>query len=121
MSGRKTAVTNSIIFKVKWLDDASQTVRLALGSSDEGSMKGKMLRPAVAMMAATPVPLATKAPPARRAARRKGVNARAATATIGAANIHGNVPELVNQAPVRRVTILRSGFDGPSCGRCDMT
>ena len=42
-----------MIASVKRLDEASQTVRLAFGSSDEGNRNGKILRPAVAMTEAT--------------------------------------------------------------------
>jgi hypothetical protein len=50
MIGKKITVTTSIIISVSRLDDESQTVRLAFGSSDDGSMNGNRLRPAVAMM-----------------------------------------------------------------------
>ena len=39
----------SMTFKVRKLDVASQAVRLALGSSDEGRMNGKSATPAVRM------------------------------------------------------------------------
>ena len=38
MIGRKTTVTPSMIIKVSWLDDASQTVRLTSGAIEEGSL-----------------------------------------------------------------------------------
>ena len=48
MIGRKMTAATSMINSVAWLDEASQTVRLLRGSSEDGSMKGNMLTPAVA-------------------------------------------------------------------------
>ena len=52
MSGRKITTAPSMISSVSLLDEASHTVRLALGSLDDGSRKGKSASPAVAMVAA---------------------------------------------------------------------
>lgn len=58
-----------MISKVERLDEASQTVRLALGSSEDGSRNGKVLSPAVAITPATATPLAINANPSCRARR----------------------------------------------------
>ena len=41
----KITVTTSMMNRVKWLEDASHTVRLDLGSSEEGRMKGNIETP----------------------------------------------------------------------------
>ena len=43
-----TTAATSITSRVNWLEEESQTVRLLLGSREEGRMKGNMLTPAVA-------------------------------------------------------------------------
>ena len=48
--GRKITVATSMMKSVSWLDDASHTVRLAPGSSEDGRMNGNIDRPTVEMM-----------------------------------------------------------------------
>ena len=79
-----------MIFRVRWLEDASHTVRLARGSSEDGNRNGKMLSPAVAMIDAIPMPLATKPRPGRPARSAAGVIANAMIAAIGTVAIQGN-------------------------------
>lgn len=43
-------VAINIINKVKWLDDASQTIKLCEGFVEEGRMNGNILTPTVAIM-----------------------------------------------------------------------
>ena len=83
--------TVSMMISVGRLEDASQTVRLALGSSEDGSRNGKRLRPAVAM---TPAMAAELAERERRARPREPAKAAAiarapATPRIGRDHVQG--------------------------------
>ena len=49
MMGRKIPVETSMMNSVKWLDEASQTVRLEFGSIDDGRINGNIASPTVAM------------------------------------------------------------------------
>ena len=90
MSGTKITAAISITPKVVWLEDASQTVRLLLGSREEGRMKGNMLTPAVATTPATLSALAIQAKPSRRPPRVKAAASSAPrTATSGASMVKG--------------------------------
>ena len=79
--GRNSTTAPSMIASVSLLDDASHTVRLALGSADDGSRKGNSASPAVAMVPAGTSAEDRKREPAavRAAARRRQRRARAAT------------------------------------------
>ncbi|MNN85823.1 hypothetical protein D3C81_2031560 [compost metagenome] len=74
---------------VKWLEDESQTVRLARGSMDEGRMKGNIDAPTLRMMPLILRPLHSSA----NISRRKRRPSKAPTAPIkpamGAAIVHG--------------------------------
>ena len=50
MIGKKTSVTTSMMNRVIWLEDASQTVKLATGLSELGSRNGNIDNPTEAMI-----------------------------------------------------------------------
>src|SRR2546427_1728676 len=60
MIGRNTAVASSMIHRVRWLDEASHTVRLEVGWLEDGSRNGKMAKPTVRMMPAMAAPEAMR-------------------------------------------------------------
>src|ERR1019366_1707315 len=106
-----------MISKVVRLEEASQMVRLALGSSEDGSRNGKALRPAVATTPAMATPLAINAVPSLRAAKKNLANNAPVKTRAGASNIHGCAPKFESKAPPLRATVFNKGFDAPSCGR----
>lgn len=110
--GKSRATAPNMMARVSLLDDASHTVRLALGLEEDGKRNGNSAEPAVAMVptgtsdelrkAASGVSLQTAAPRAPKRA--------SATAT------HCHLPkaEPANQL-LPRVTAFVIGLDGPSC------
>ena len=52
--GRKTRVASSMMKRVMWLDEASQSVSPALGMVEDGRKKGKTDTPAVETMPKMP-------------------------------------------------------------------
>src|SRR2546429_9772436 len=87
MIGRKISTAISMTNSVSWLDESSHTVRLALGSDDDGRMNGNIASPGVAMMPSKPRALARNAPSGlRRASSKAGSNG---PARPGSGGIHG--------------------------------
>ena len=74
---------------MSWLDDASHTVRLAIGAIFDGIRNGNMLTPAVAMMPKIPSALAMKANPDLRPLVSNSVSSGPATPIQGARIIQG--------------------------------
>src|SRR5882724_7596232 len=109
MIGRKTTTAPSMISSVSLLDDASQTVRLAFGSLDDGRRKGKRAKPALAMVAAH----ANAEPRKASSGRLRNVTAlnAAAIATTGASHSAGCRPAFESQPPGLRMTVFSIGFD----------
>ena len=79
----------SMMNRVRWLDEAFQTVRLDWGSTELGRMKGNIDRPTVEMMPTVD----SEEPPKARGADRSHMPARPTTAPtkprVGAIIIHG--------------------------------
>src|SRR5579863_499160 len=93
MIGRKTAVATVMMISVVRLDEASQTVRLAFGSRDDGNRNGNRLTPAVATTPATESALATKARPPRRIKLKPAAAMAPRTPKAGAASSQGAAPK----------------------------
>jgi len=89
--GRKIRVASSMIQSVSWLEEASQTVKLAFGSLDEGRRNGKRARPAVAM-----IPMIIELDPSSavfQARRSRPIQAKPAPRkpSTGATNVQGRL------------------------------
>src|SRR5664279_4241232 len=112
MIGRKIATAPSIIARVSLLEEASHTVRLALGLAEDGSRKGNKAAPAVAI-----VPAGTSAD-AKNAMmgclRRNTAPAAPTSAVVTATHNHTPVCEFANQLPSVRRTAFVMGLEGPS-------
>src|SRR5450631_1006000 len=117
MIGKKINTAASMISNVVRLDEESQTVRLALGSREDGSRNGNALKPAVAITPATAMALAINASPPRRAVKRSLADNAPMKTRAGANNIQGCAPKFESKRPPPRATVFNKGFDGPSCGR----
>src|SRR5208283_2897841 len=103
--------------KVERLEEESQTVRLALGSSEDGSRNGNALSPAVAITPRRAAALAVNASHPRRAAKKTLADNAPMKNSAGAINIQGYATKFESKAPSLRATVFNKGFDGPSCGR----
>src|SRR4029079_5987115 len=112
MRGRKMRTAPSMISSVSLLDEASHTVRLALGSLDDGSRKGKSARPAVAMVAAH----ANAEPIKDRSGRLRNRMAAQAppSANKGASQSAGCRPAFESQPRGTRMTVFNIGLDTAS-------
>src|SRR5690606_8839884 len=111
--GSRIRVASSMIHRVRWLDDASQTVSPAAGWLDEGRMKGNSAKPAVRI---TPANEADEARNDRRPARpmdsRMAVSSAPHAPAAGASHIAGQIVKLRSQPPVCSATLLVSGLEG---------
>src|ERR1700679_3391793 len=108
--GRKTATAPSMMPSVSLLDDASHTVRLMLGSLDDGRRKGNSATPAVAIVQAGTSALARKDASGR--ARKSTARPAGAIAKIGTSHNAGCAEKFCSHAPGIVATVLRSGLDG---------
>src|SRR6186997_1358750 len=98
---------------VRRLDEASQTVRLLFGSSEEGIRNGNIAKPTDSTVSLTAAELATNASHGRPR-RARNAQARAATiATIPIAIAHLPSGPFANHVPPID-TVLPSGCDGRS-------
>ena len=90
ISGRKITTAQNMICSVRWLDTASQTVRLLAGSLDDGMMNGNSAKPGGQHDAgdARRTTARTRAP-ARRRADATSASSAPPKAASGAAIVHG--------------------------------
>ncbi|KAG1164950.1 hypothetical protein G6F35_019008 [Rhizopus arrhizus] len=78
-----------MIHRVRWLDEASHTVRLEVGWLEDGSRNGKIAKPTVRMMPAIAAPEAMKARPPRRARSSTALASSPARPSSGARIVAG--------------------------------
>lgn len=111
MMGRNRATAPNMIARVSLLEEASQMVRLAWGSEEDGNKNGNKAKPAAAI-----VPTGTKAE-LRKATigvlRIADAPRAPKPATMTGVHCQGPNAEFASH-PAPRVTALAMGFDGAS-------
>src|SRR3569833_785014 len=107
-------VATVMMARVRALDEASHTIKLDCGSSEDGSRYGNRLTPAVPMIPAMDRALVSQARPGLRSISQKAVSSGPTRPSAGASIIHGWRWLLARSAPLARTTVLPSGFEGPS-------
>src|SRR5450432_1948050 len=94
--------------KVSLLEEASHTVRLTLGFSEDGNRKGNKAKPAAAM-----TPAGTSAEH-RKAGSGRARSSTAPAAPSSASATAGHGRPLCSQPPATRATLFAVGLEGPS-------
>ncbi|MNS85110.1 hypothetical protein D3C72_1189640 [compost metagenome] len=89
MIGMKMRATTSMMNSVIWLDDASHTVRLDFGSTEDGRMKGNIASPTVEMMPKMASELESSASTSLRALNKMKATSGKTRPSAGASIIHG--------------------------------
>src|SRR3569833_4387290 len=82
-------VATVMMARVRALDEASHTVRLDCGSSEDGSRNGNKLTPAVPMIPAMDRALVSQARPGLRSISQKAVSSGPTRPSAGASVVHG--------------------------------
>ncbi len=82
-------VATSMMNSVRWLDDASHTVRLACGWIDDGKMNGNIDAPTLSTMPAIDRLDVSMATPSRRRTSAISVSSAPTMPAAGASWVHG--------------------------------